>query len=114
MLLQFDLGHRLHDLEVRGGPDKIITRLVDTKIPDTHNSLCGRYGGPGRWKENVTVTCYTPIKAIYVTLQIGRECESGKTCDESVGTIQWLEVLFYGKGKPHLILIITNYKIIIY
>ena len=99
-------------MEVRGGPDKIINRLVDTKIPDTHNSLCGRYGGPGRWKENVTVTCYSPIRAIYVTLQIGRECGSGKTCDESYGTIQWLEIYFYGKGQLRLMLIAINHTII--
>ena len=61
-------GWRLHDIEVRVGMAAIDT--THPNQPITVNPLCGKYLGPGAGGETVTITCETPIKANYATVQI--------------------------------------------
>lgn len=60
-------GDRLRDIEVRAGTTKI---SPDFRGRITNNIECGTFAGPGADGANYNITCYPPIKANVVTIQI--------------------------------------------
>ena len=82
------IAYRVKHVEVRAGFTKIIHRTVALKLQG--NEVCGRYPHVAD-KQNLTIQCSTTIDAKYATLQLGNE-------EQSVATIQFLELIFKGKG----------------
>ena len=61
-------GWRLRDVEVRAGMIKVENFFKNQRIEV--NPICGTFKGPGEDGEKYTITCNTPIKTNYVSVQI--------------------------------------------
>ena len=61
-------GWRLADIEVRAGMVEVEHTFKNNRIEV--NPICGTFQGPGADGHTYTITCKTPIKAKYVTVQI--------------------------------------------
>ena len=83
------IAYRVKHVEVRAGFAKIIHRTVGIKLQE--NEVCGSYPHVAD-KQNLTIQCSANIEAKYATLQLGNE-------EQSVATIQFLELIFRGKGR---------------
>ena len=75
-------GWRLADIEVRAG--MIETTQFSNKKRIETNPICGTFKGPGKDGETYTISCETPIKAKYVTVQIVPKVEFPNTVPSSI------------------------------
>ena len=75
-------GWRLADIEVRAGMTEVKQHFHNARIEG--NPLCGNFEGPGEDGKTYVLTCKTPIKAKYVTVQIVPNVEFPKTVPESI------------------------------
>ena len=75
-------GWRFADIEVRAGMTEVKQLFSGSRIEI--NPVCGTFEGPGKDGETYTITCKTPIKTKYVTVQIVPNVEFPKTVPESI------------------------------
>jgi hypothetical protein len=75
-------GWRLADIEVRAGMTEVKHLFHNARIEV--NPVCGTFEGPGEDGKTYSITCKTPVKAKYVTVQIVPNVEFPKTVPESI------------------------------
>ena len=74
-------GWRFSNIEIRAG---MIEVKAPSILPIEVNPICGRFEGRGEDGKIYTITCTTPIKAKYVTVQIVPKVEFPNVVPESI------------------------------